>query len=255
MTGNRTWLPAAAAVLVAAAAMAQTAPATARAPTTATAPATTRAAEEPGAGWDLSSRPVPATVAAVLTLLGGLVACFYGLRCQKAIFAALGFILGATLAAVVLAGAGPLAAAVAGLIGGVIGALLMYRFYLLAVFVIGLTLGGSLLYAFLSAVIGSANPATMVISILGAIFCGVAAVRLQKMTIVLATSYGGALMAVTALWTIKAAWAAPPAPPSVTAMVVAVAIWLTLGTIGAVIQLAAEARARGVSRERQGEQE
>jgi len=248
MTGTRAWLLAGAAALAAVGmAAGQTAPATS--PATATAPAF------PGT---YVASPLATTIGAALTLLGGLVACFYGLRCQKAVFAALGFIVGTTFVAAILlgAGVGPVGAIVAGLLGGVVGAMLMYRFYLLAVFLIGLTVGGSVLYAFLSAVVGPTNPATMAASILGAVFCGVAAVKLQKMTILLATAYGGALLAVMAVWTIRTAWTAPAAAPArlcTAATILAVIAWLALGTAGAVVQLAAEARRRGVSERDEGD--
>ncbi|MHC4716154.1 MAG: hypothetical protein ACYS5V_04235 [Planctomycetota bacterium] len=236
-----------------AAATAQTRPASAPVTTTAAAPATAPGEQPP----DL--HPAAAAVAAILSLAGGLIACFYGYRWQKAIFAALGFIVGATLAGTAGAAiAGTAAGVAAAVVGGVLGALLLYRFYLLAVFVVGFTLGGVLLFAFCQSMgWGTDTPATPVISIVGGIFCGVVAVRLHQMTIILATAYGGALFALIGVLQLNAlrlgAAGRVPARPSTLLLVVAVAAWVALGTAGTAVQLSREARARKVLAAREDE--
>ena len=251
MTDGRTGAVAAACVLIAlsATAWAQAEPDTA--PTTTTAPAGPLAELARKAPW--LTGPA-AMVGGVLSIIGGLIACFYGYRWHKAVFAALGFIIGSFVTGMTCAAsAGGTAGVLAAFVGGFLGAALLFRFYLVAVFALGLTVGGSLLYAFMSSVAGPQNPVSMVVSILGAILCGVTAIRLHQMTVILATAYGGALFAGYGVlqFTSWALGAGEGGRGGLLVPILATVAALVVGTIGAGVQLSYLARTRRAKEARQ----
>lgn len=128
--------------------------------------------------------------AAIILLIGGLLACFAGYRIFRIVLGIYGFILGALLASNVLggehSGAVMLAAAIG---GGLVGALLLIGAYFIGVALIGAGLGAGLANL-LGAAFGR-EPHVAVVILL-AIVGALAALKLQRYVIVVATAFGGA---------------------------------------------------------------
>src|SRR4051812_5887414 len=79
-----------------------------------------------------------ATPAAVIFVIGGLMACFAGYRLFRVVLGVYGFIFGAATVTTMVGGAAsPFTLALAGLAGGVCGALLMVAAYFVGVGLIG----------------------------------------------------------------------------------------------------------------------
>jgi hypothetical protein len=134
----------------------------------------------------------------VAAIVWGLLDCFFGYRVFKLTIALLGAVAGALLAqagaqAAGLGSGGELAAL---LVGALLGAGLAFLAYIAAVFVAGFGFGATLAILLLShfhhmvAVLGA-----LVVGVIG----GIAAVKLQRVIIVLATALMGSFRAIFAL--------------------------------------------------------
>jgi hypothetical protein len=128
--------------------------------------------------------------AAIILLIGGLLACFAGYRIFRVVLGIYGFILGALFASNVIGGEQSTAMMLAAAIGGgLVGALLLIAAYFVGVALIGAGLGAgaaNLLWA-----AAGREPhiiAVIVLAIVGALV----ALKLQRYVIVLATAFGGA---------------------------------------------------------------
>ena len=191
--------------------------------------------------------------AAIILLIGGLLACFAGYRIFRTVLGIYGFILGALLASNIVggeqSGAMMLAAAIG---GGLVGALLLIGAYFVGVALIGAGLGAgaaNLLWA------GMGREPHIAVVIVLAIIGALAALRLQRYVIVLATAFGGAqtvvvgaaaLMgnraaAATAVRAIYTVYPLNPIPET-TLDAVAAAV---LGIAGVVVQLMITATTKG----------
>jgi hypothetical protein len=128
--------------------------------------------------------------AAIILLVGGLLACFAGYRIFRVVLGIYGFILGALFASNVIggeqSGAMMLAAAIG---GGLVGALLLIAAYFVGVALIGAGLGAGAANL-LGAALGR-EPHIVVVVVL-AVIGALAALRLQRYVIVVATAFGGA---------------------------------------------------------------
>ena len=127
--------------------------------------------------------------AAVVLLVGGIVATFFGYRLFRIVLALFGFIGGALLASSVVGSGdtGPMVAAA--IVGGLFGAGVLIATYFVGVALVGAGLGAVLAnFAFQA---GDRDPHFLVIvfaSMLGA----VGAIYLQRYFIIVGTSFGGA---------------------------------------------------------------
>jgi hypothetical protein len=183
--------------------------------------------------------------AAVVLLIGGTVACFFGYRLFRVVLAISGFILGALLASSIfgMSDTGPMI--VAAVVGGLVGAGILFAAYFVGVALIGAALGAVLANVVMAA--GDRDPHFLVVvffSVAGA----AAAMYLQRYFIIVGTSFGGAwtmivgLMALIGDKTAMAAaaagdvWVAYPLNPAPGQRWVPIA-WLALGAAGAAIQL------------------
>ncbi len=134
----------------------------------------------------------------VAAIVWGLLDCFFGYRVFKLTIALLGAVAGALLAqagaqAAGLGSGGELAAL---LVGALLGAGLAFLAYIAAVFVAGFGLGATLAILLLSHFHHMvALLAALVVGVIG----GLAAVKLQRVVIILATSLMGAFRAIFAL--------------------------------------------------------
>ncbi len=127
----------------------------------------------------------------ILTLLFGILSCFWGYRAFKIVLGIVGFAAGAYLGASVGAfftGGFGVVAVIAGLIGGLIGAALVSVVYYVGVFVLG-ALGGWVIYTMIAGAAGY-GPQLILLLIL-AIAGGVLALFFQKFLIIVSTAFIG----------------------------------------------------------------
>ena len=183
--------------------------------------------------------------AAIVLLVGGIVACFFGYRLFRIVLAIFGFILGALAASSIfgVSDTGPMV--VAAVVGGLLGAGILIAGYFVGVALIGAGLGAVVANLLLAA--GDRDPhflAIVFFSIAGA----AAAMYLQRYFIIVGTGFGGAwtmivgAMALIGDQTALAAaargdvWVAYPLNPAPGQRWVPLA-WLALGAIGTGVQL------------------
>ena len=183
--------------------------------------------------------------AAIVLLIGGTVAWFFGYRLFRVVLALSGFILGALLASSIfgMSDTGPMI--VAAVVGGLVGAGILFAAYFVGVALIGAGLGAVTANVVMAA--GDRDPHFLVLvffSIAGA----AAAMYLQRYFIIVGTAFGGAWTMIVggmALLGDRAAmaaaasgdvWVAYPLDPAPGQQWVPIA-WLALGALGAGIQL------------------
>ena len=183
--------------------------------------------------------------AAIVLLVGGIVACFFGYRLFRIVLAIFGFILGALAASSIfgVSDTGPMI--IAALIGGLVGAGILIAAYFVGVALIGAGLGAAAANIFFAT--SDRDPhflAVVFMSIAGA----TAAMYLQRYFIIVGTGFGGAwtmiVGAMAALGdraALEAAvscnvWVAYPMNPAPGQRWVPLA-WLALGAIGTGVQL------------------
>src|SRR5215212_8431181 len=191
---------------------------------------------------------LPATYqlpAAMVLLLGGAVACFFGYRLFRIVLAISGFILGAAVASSVfgVSDTGPMV--VAALVGGLIGAAVMFAAYFVGVALVGAGLGA--LAANLLFAATNQDPHFLVL-VLFTVVGAAAAMYLQRYFIIVGTAFGGAwtlIVGAMALFGDRAAlaaaaandvWVAYPLNPAPGRGWVPVA-WIVLGLVGTTVQL------------------
>lgn len=189
--------------------------------------------------------------AAVIMLLGGLLACFAGYRVFRIVLAIYGFVLGGLLASSLV---GPdqtwwLVAAWIG--GGLAGALILIVAYFAGVALLGAGIGAAAAHLIWAAF--SAEPhlvAVIVLSIAGAL----AALALQRYVIIVATAFGGAQTALVGAAALMGDSSAVRAATDAVYRVYPLdpvpntywdaAISLALGVVGMIVQLAVTARGK-----------
>jgi hypothetical protein len=182
--------------------------------------------------------------AAIVLLLGGVVACFFGYRLFRIVLSIFGFILGALLASSVFGTSDTWAMVAAALVGGLIGAGVLFAAYFVGVAMVGAAAGAVLANtAFASA---ARDPHFLVV-VFAAVIGAVAAIYLQRYVIIIGTSFGGAwtlIVGAMALVGNQAAlaaatsgdvWVAYPLDPAPGQRWVPAA-WVILGVIGVGVQ-------------------
>lgn len=139
-------------------------------------------------------------VGAIISILIGIAFCFFGYRIFRILLAILGFIAGAAagVAAVtaILVQQGTttgqtLYLIIGGLVGGIIGAVLLYFLYIVGVFLLGAALGAILAAAIVPMLTNDRTALTVAVIGLGLVG-GVLAIILQRVLIIIATSFSGA---------------------------------------------------------------
>ena len=129
------------------------------------------------------------TPAAVILLLGGLLACFAGYRIFRIVLGIYGFILGVLLATSIVGTESAMWTVVASVVGGLTGALILIAAYFVGVALIGAGLGAMAANLIWAAIGGEPHVlAVVVLAIIGAL----AALALQRYVIIIATAFGGA---------------------------------------------------------------
>jgi len=129
--------------------------------------------------------------AAIVLLLGGIVACFFGYRMFRLVLAIFGFIFGALAASSVFGASDTTWMIGAAAVGGLVGAGLLIAAYFVGVALVGAALGA--LGANLAFSASGQDPHFLVIA-----FCAVAgavgSMYLQRYFIIVGTAFGGAVM-------------------------------------------------------------
>ena len=146
-----------------------------------------------------SQSPLPPAfvgIIAAISIIGGLVECFFGYRIFMVTLAIVGFLIGAVLAGAIGAAQShePVVALLSAIVGGFIGAVLMIVLHFVGVFVLGALLGGLLGAMLCAAANSKPEPAILMIP---AVMGGIAALLVRKFMIILATSFSGAWSVVT----------------------------------------------------------
>jgi hypothetical protein len=191
---------------------------------------------------------LPATYqypAAVLLVVGGIVACFFGYRLFKFVLGIFGFILGALAASSIWGSSDTVYMVLAALLGGLVGGLLLLAAYFVGVALVGAGLGALLANLLWTQIEGDPHPFVVILfSVAGALL----ATWLQRYVIILGTAFGGAwTMIVGAMALIgdraaKAAvaandvWVLYPLNPAPDRRWLPIA-WVVLGLIGTGVQL------------------
>lgn len=192
------------------------------------------------------------TPAALILLLGGLLACFAGYRVFRVVLGIYGFILGALVASSAMGTDHTLWMVLAAIVGGLVGALILIFAYFVGVALIGAGIG-----AFVANVIWAAfgrEPGIFVVILL-AIAGALGALALQRYVIVAATAFGGAWTAIVGGLALagdrvaaRAAarndvWLAYPFSPAPGQRWIILA-WIVLGLIGLIVQLGITAKGK-----------
>lgn len=191
--------------------------------------------------------------AAILLVIGGLVACFAGYRVFRTVLGIYGFIFGAFIATSAMGTSDTAWLVGAALIGGLVGALILIAAYFIGVALIGAGAAALAVNLIWGQVSGGDPPALAII--IAAIAGALASLSLQRYVIVIGTAFGGAwtlLVGGLALTGNRAAdaaataataaaerpdvWVLYPTNPAPGEMWVPIA-WLVLGAVGVFVQM------------------
>ena len=183
--------------------------------------------------------------AAIVLVVGGLIACFVGYRLFKFVLAIFGFILGALAASSIFGPTDTWGTVTAGVIGGLVGALLLLAAYFVGVALVGAGIGALIANLIWTQIEGDPHAFVVVLfSVAGALI----ATWLQRYVIILGTAFGGAWALIVgglALMGEKTAinaaaigdiWGAYPMNVGAGLEWVPYA-WVVLGLVGTVVQM------------------
>jgi hypothetical protein len=191
--------------------------------------------------------------AAVLLVLGGVLACFAGYRLFRIVLAIYGFLFGAMFASSMMGAANTTGMIVAALGGGIVGALILTFAYFVGIALMGAGLGALIANVGWNYVRPGDPPlvAIVVLAVLGAI----AAMLLQRYVIIAATAFGGAWTMIVGGFAVAGGrsvvrtpattdvWILYPTSPAPGNRWIPIA-WIALGVIGTAIQLGITASGR-----------
>ena len=199
---------------------------------------------------------LPATYqvpAAILLLLGGIVACFFGYRLFRIVLAVFGFIFGAFVSSSIFGISDTTPMIVAAVLGGIFGALLLLAAYFVAVALIGAGLGAVVANLLLSS--GNQDPHFLFV-VFFAIVGAAASMYLQRYFIIVGTAFGGAWSILVGALTLVGELTAPielTAEPVWVAYLLdpvqerqwVLVTWFVLGVVGTGVQLGFTGGERG----------
>lgn len=196
--------------------------------------------------------------AAIVLLLGGVVACFFGYRLFRIVLSIFGFILGALLASSVFGASDTGPMIVAAIVGGLIGAGVLFAAYFVGVAMVGAGAGAVLAnFAFAA----SEREPHFLLVVFAAVVGAVAAIYLQRYVIIVGTAFGGAwtlIVGAMALIGNRTAldaaangnvWIAYPLDPAPGERWIPIA-WIVLGLIGVGVQMGITGGENGRARRR-----
>jgi len=127
--------------------------------------------------------------AAIVLLLGGTVACFFGYRMFRLVLAIAGFILGAAIASSVFGASDTGPMVIAATVGGLLGAGILVAAYFVGVALFGAGLGVLIVNLAFSA---SGREPHFLVIVFGAVAGVVISMYLQRYVIIISTGFGGA---------------------------------------------------------------
>ena len=127
--------------------------------------------------------------AAIVLLLGGTVACFFGYRMFRLVLAIAGFFLGAALACSVFGASDTGPMVIAATVGGLVGAGILVAAYFVGVALFGAGLGVLVVNLAFSA---SGREPHFLVIVFGAVAGAVISMYLQRYVIIISTGFGGA---------------------------------------------------------------
>ena len=183
--------------------------------------------------------------AAIVLLLGGTVACFFGYRMFRLVLAIFGFIFGVFAASSVVSPSDTTSMVLVGLAGGLVGAGILFAAYFVGVALFGAGMGAVAANLAFSA---SGNEPHFLVIAFCAVAGSVVSMYLQRYVIILGTSFGGAwtmIVGAMALIGDRAAraavaandvWVLYPLNPAPDRQWLPIA-WVVLGLIGTGVQL------------------
>ena len=183
-----------------------------------------------------------------ISILIGLVNCLFGYRIFRFIIALWGFVFGAVVGSLVgMAFYDSAGGIIGAIVGGLLCAVLAYVLYFVGIFLLGAGLAALLCSVGFAA--GGQQPLILVL-VPAAIVGGILALILQKLLIILATSFGGAWTVATGVFALlgKAPdFAAMAEHPELMEGFLAqnmglIACWLGFGVAGVVVQYSLTAR-------------
>ena len=191
------------------------------------------------------------TPAAIILLLGGLLACFAGYRVFRVVLGIYGFILGALVASSFMGTEQTFWMILTWIGGGIAGALILIVAYFAGVALLGAGLGAGAAHMIWAAF--TAEPG-LVVLILFSIAGALAALALQRYVIIIATAFGGAQTALVGAAALMGDSAAAQAASRAVYRVYPLdpmpnTYWdvtaaLVLGAVGVLVQLAVTAKGK-----------
>ena len=128
--------------------------------------------------------------AALLLVVGGIIACFAGYRLFRTVLAIYGFILGALMASSMMGSTNTMGMILAAIVGGIAGAVILTFAYFVGIALIGAGLGALLAHVAWTAFQPTDPPAFVIIML--AILGAIGAMVLQRYIIVVGTALVGA---------------------------------------------------------------
>lgn len=197
------------------------------------------------------------TPAALVLLVGGILACFAGYRLFRLVLGIYGFILGALMASTAVGSTETWWMIVSAMAGGLIGALILIAAYFIGVAIVGAALAALAVNLIWTQIGGDPHP---LVVILCAVAGALGALVLQRDVIIVGTAFGGAWTAIVGGLAMRAnaaktpddVWLAYPASLD-THRGWLIAAWIAIGMLGVVVQF--RWTARGGKKARRARQE
>jgi uncharacterized protein DUF4203 len=128
----------------------------------------------------------------LITIIAGLIACFYGYRMYRIVLAIAGFFIGFAIGAALAAAQPELILILIGIVAGLIGAVLMWYLYVLGVIVAGGLLGAAVALTLITVLNIENSGLALVIGLVGLIGGGLVAFWLKEPIIIVSTAFSGA---------------------------------------------------------------
>jgi hypothetical protein len=185
------------------------------------------------------------SIAAVVLLVGGALACVAGYRLFKVVLAVFGAILGGLAASSLIGESTPALMVGAAIGGAIVGALIMLAAYFVGVALVGAGLGAGAVHLIYTQLPGDPHPFLVVLAAVGG---ALLSTWLQRYVIILSTAFGGAWTLVVGAAALRGApeamkaaaegdvWVAYPMNPAPGESWV---LWafLALGAVGTFVQM------------------
>jgi hypothetical protein len=191
--------------------------------------------------------------AALLLVVGGIIACFAGYRLFRTVLAIYGFILGALMASSMMGSTNTMGMILAAIVGGIAGAVILTFAYFVGIALIGAGLGALLAHVAWTTFQPTDPPAFVIIML--AILGAIGAMVLQRYIIVVGTALVGAWTLIVGTLALMAdrgaardgaasnAWILYPFAPAPGQRWLPLA-FVALGIVGMVVQLGVTGRKR-----------